>query len=518
MSRVIDGRDLFQFIMKKENSDYETLMEGAEADLSDIVVRKIKNNMKAITKKGPLYSWNPTTMLWECQEIDYLYSSVIRNILEPLYQEAIEEKETEIDIESGIQEKEMKEKIKAELKALKKRFTKIKQRVTLGHLQDLVIQGIRDPKFLHLLNSKNNLLPVREGNGIKHIVVDLKTKSIRARTKEDYFTYELDVEYKKASCPLWDKFISQITCHDPKQCEDLQRIWGYCISGEVKEKLAFFFVGTGNNSKSTLVNIFIKLFEHEDNDFISSINPDIISQNFKRSNAPTPELYKVKNARIAIVNEFGHTNINEDLFKTLTSGGLDPIEARPLYREPVTFVPRFKLIILMNNLPNLSDMKSVMNRVKIVDFKAEFTDDLSKCNPEKYIFPRDPYISENLLSSEESKSAILNWLIEGANKYYHEGLQLSDNVNKATMDFKNASDTVQSFIDNCCQIEKDSRVAGKPLYDAYKQYCLDNNMRPYSIQNFANRLINQLGFQKVKVRGIITYIGLSLGSILESKE
>ena len=54
-------------------------------------------------------------------------------------------------------------------------------------------------------------------------------------------------------------------------------------------------------------------------------NSSILSTHYKRTNCPTPELYRIRNSPIAIVNELRNLQINNEILKTLTSGGYDEI-------------------------------------------------------------------------------------------------------------------------------------------------------------------------------------------------
>src|SRR5579875_4187915 len=151
----------------------------------------------------------------------------------------------------------------------------------------------------------------------------------------------------------------------------------------------------------------------KNNQFMTSANPGLLSIDYKRAGVPTSELFKIKDSRIVIFNEFGNVHINIEAFKTLTSGGFDQMETRTLYGEPINFIPKFKMFIVTNNDPQISEDRAILDRIKIIDFKARFVDDPTLCNPVKHIYERDLYITEKILNNENEKSGILNWLISG---------------------------------------------------------------------------------------------------------
>jgi putative DNA primase/helicase len=57
-------------------------------------------------------------------------------------------------------------------------------------------------------------------------------------------------------CPLWLKFLDQVTGGDRELQSYLQRVSGYCMTGHTSEHVLFFIHGSGANGKSVFVNIW----------------------------------------------------------------------------------------------------------------------------------------------------------------------------------------------------------------------------------------------------------------------
>jgi putative DNA primase/helicase len=88
--------------------------------------------------------------------------------------------------------------------------------------------------------------------GVQNGVVDLKKEEFRAGRREDYITKQAGISYDPdARCPEWLKFLGTITGGDKELQSYLQRANGYCLTGSVREEVAFVGYGIGNNGKST---------------------------------------------------------------------------------------------------------------------------------------------------------------------------------------------------------------------------------------------------------------------------
>ena len=490
-----------------------------EDDLALLFIRAVKDNIKIITKKGPLFIWNEDTKLWEEYDIDTLHGIFIRPVLQNVFSI---NKTYYNNRFNTTKDKEQKLQIEHMIRVISSLESKIASSITLKHIQEQIIYKIIDKNFMNLLNSKSDLLPLYQ-NIIKtedmhiknHIVINLKTGEVRPREKEDYFTYELDINYNpKAKSEKFDTFIKQITCNDICLIDDLQRILGYCITGEVV-KSSFIFYGSGDNGKSTLIAIMEQLFGKSN--FITSINPMILSNEYRRTGA-TEEIYKLKDTRIAIANEAGKITFNKEFLKVLSSGGLDKIECRQLFKAPVTFIPRFKLILIMNELPNIGYDIALLNRIKIIKFAAEFTNDKEKVNEDKHIYPKNTNIVKEFFSSDDTKSAILNWFIFGAKKYYmSDDLVLNSKIIiEETNNYKLEMDSVKNFVEACCEFvdidphtNKEVKTSSSTLHKKYLEYCNNNNFTPLIQKRFSQELMKKYNLRQVK-NSIMYFIGIRI--------
>ena len=65
--------------------------------------------------------------------------------------------------------------------------------------------------------------------------------------------------------------------------------------------------------------------------------------------------------------------INEGIMKEITGG--DPIQARALFKESVTFIPQFKLVVCTNVLFDIAtNDDGTWRRIRLCDFMSKFND------------------------------------------------------------------------------------------------------------------------------------------------
>src|SRR5262249_51289975 len=98
-------------------------------------------------------------------------------------------------------------------------------------------------------------------------------------------------------CPMWTKFLREVTGDDESYIAFLQRAAGYTLTGEIKEHSLFFGYGTGGNGKG----VFIETLRYIVGDYGTSIPMSslIVTQNQQH---PT-DLAGLRGARMVTADE-----------------------------------------------------------------------------------------------------------------------------------------------------------------------------------------------------------------------
>jgi putative DNA primase/helicase len=123
---------------------------------------------------------------------------------------------------------------------------------------------------------------------------------------------------------------------------------------------------------------------------------------------------------------------------------------------------------------------------------------------------QDPTLGEAL---EKEKPGILNWIIEGASRWFAGGgLRPPDIVLEASREYREEQDRLGEFIRDCCQLDPQVRQSMPALYGAYQDWCRGAGIDyPLTRQRFVDELEPRVpGFQRQKSNGVRYVRGIAL--------
>ncbi len=301
---------------------------------------------------------------------------------------------------------------------------------------------------------------IKVGNG----TVSLRNGALLDDDPEDLFnTYtSAKYEFTNEEPQRFLRFLDEIFNGDKDLIEYFHRIMGYCITGETREQQFYVFHGKGSNGKSTLLNILQAVLD----DYIGSFDSYALALKNEGAGRANPTILQNRYTRVVIVTE---TNKNAEMDTSLIkaiSGG-DKISTRMLFQNNAKpFRPTYKMIFSTNHLPNIDwDDYGIKRRYKIIPFNHKFDED-----------EKDPFIESNITRNE--RNLILNWLVEGAIKYYREGLGIEpEAVKKAISRAEIEGNTVKEYKNQRLEITKnnDDTIPVEALHQDYVAWCDDND-------------------------------------------
>ncbi len=191
---------------------------------------------------------------------------------------------------------------------------------------------------------------------------------------------------------------------------------------------------------------------------------------------PSPELVNLRFSRLAVASEVSkRARISEESLK-IYSGG-DPIACRSMYSNTILeFVPMFKILFAMNRIPGLDGADTALRaRFITIPFRAHFTSDPDKLDPDAHIYPIDPFL-ERKLHTPDGLSQVLSWCARGAVKFFRVQIpQKPTVVIDESTEALDDQDPIGEFIRTCLTItdgqDRFSRTTGAAIYDSFVKWC-----------------------------------------------
>ncbi|MGO9016909.1 MAG: phage/plasmid primase, P4 family [Syntrophobacteraceae bacterium] len=311
--------------------------------------------------------------------------------------------------------------------------------------------------------------------------LDLRTGKLNPHRREDLITKIGPVLYdSQADCSQWDAFLVKIMNGSPALISYLQKLAGYCLTGDTREKCLPVLYGIGDNGKT----IFTATMGGMLGDYATETPVDTVM--IKKQESIPNDIARLKGARLVTASEGEREQrLAESLIKRLTGG--DKISARFLHQEFFEFTPEFKIWLSTNHRPIIrgSD-NAIWNRIHLVPFQV--------------IIPKSEQIDRTLLLEilRQEWPGILKWAVEGCLLWQREGLLKPGEVECATDDYRADSDIIGGFISDCCILNPLAKCKTAELYGGYETWCNDNQEEPLKIRALGS-VLEERGFKRIRI-------------------
>ena len=390
---VIDSDDEDDFIIDDIFTN-DFLEEATEFQLAEALERYFKKDIVRVGSKI-WYIWNTKRNIWELSNPDELSTFILRFF------------------------------------AKKYTGTDDKVRRRLGsdaHGKKVVsiMSGFsKNTEFLKGLDQNRSIL------SIKNRVVDLRKGVVRERRRSDALSYELPVKYKKKNIEMpfkkteLGKFLNDIFKYRPNRqghIDFLQRFLGLCLTGEVEDQKFVVWLGKkGANGKGLLVDLMKEILGRK---MVNLEKSDVIKGRStflqKRSDLV---FAKCAQANLAIVNETNQgEQLEEALIKRMTGlNNNEHVNCKWLFKDQVDMPMFFKCLFSTNFMPEFDGTdEALIRRLIVLKFDRYYRDvDDHDYDPNDiYCGVRDRHVLKRI----RKEGLFLQWVIEGAKKYYETGL------------------------------------------------------------------------------------------------
>jgi putative DNA primase/helicase len=324
-------------------------------------------------------------------------------------------------------------------------------------------------------------------------IVDLRTGELNEHRADAYCSM-IALAAPAGDCPKWLSFLEDVTQGDPELIAFLQRMLGYCLTGQTTEHALFFLHGGGGNGKSTFLDVVIGILG---NYARSAPMETFVASNSDRH--PT-ELAMLRGARLvtAVETEEGR-RWAESRIKALTGG--DAITARFMRADFFTFTPRFKLLVIGNHKPRLVCVDEAMRRrLHLIPFEARFSG--------ARLVPDMP------AKLKTEWPGILAWIVEGCLKWQAEGLNPPERVRAATAEYFNNQDTLAEWRTERCQTGPGFWETPTRLFNSWKTYAKEAEFPVGTRASFNDRM-ESAGFRQSRNKSSRQWDGIKLNSEME---
>jgi putative DNA primase/helicase len=375
------------------------------------------------------------------------------------------------------------------------------QRMLIHRERVSIVQEMRALRQLRdqpdTLDAATHLLSFRNGT------VDLRSGELKPHDPADMLTHAALVDYRPdAPAPRWAQFVNDVFPNDADMQTYFQTFLGYAITGEIREHILGVWYGhQGRNGKGTTIRTLQSIFG-------STMVMDVPFTLFERTRQEphSEQIAALQRARIVVAQE-GNAETPMDTARIKNYTGGDRISARKLRQEVFSFLPRFTLVMATNHLPEFaSGGAALWARTKAVEFAQSFAG-------------REDRTLEPALQGSE-REGIAAWLVQGAVRYYQEGLKDPAAVTEATAMHKDAVDPLKELVGEIFDYDEGGSVQ-RSEFNARLKVWRDNNgdkSSKFSPGSVKRHLLNNGVTEERVMAGGWHYVGVRLMNQVPSEE
>lgn len=310
-------------------------------------------------------------------------------------------------------------------------------------------------------------------------IVDLRTGTLRPAEPKDRVTKSAAVS-PAGECPTWTRFLARATNGDIEMQAYLQRIAGYCLTGDVSEQALFFLDGKGGNGKGVFVNTLQNILK----DYAKPTAIETLTAS--NSDRHPTDIADLLGARLVTCSETERgKRWAESRIKQMTGG--DQLSARFTGKDFFAFTPTFKIVVSGNTKPSLRADDAMRRRFQVVPFRVTIPKD-----------EQDKKLSDKL---KREWAGILAWAVAGALAWQRDGLNPPSTVNDATKDYMDdeSEDTLSMWIaERCDTSDPSARTSLTELHRSYDTFARSVGERDIFSSVRLGKALGEAGYQSVR--------------------
>lgn len=445
----------------------ETLRSNQEWDIANVLFQLCKDKFICVNVKNNVW--------YEFRDHRWIESDCATNLrnhisvkLHKLYANKHRDLlKTFQTVENGSKEHEMLTKNMATVSQILERLKKT------SHKNNIMTEAReifydRKGDFIQRLNSNPYIIGFNNG------IYDFKEREFREGRPEDYVSLSTNINYVRYDCNNSEhvrikgeieEFFHQI--FPVQQLYDY--MWDHLAStfiGKTTNQTFTIYNGVGRNGKSKLTELMSRVLGQ----YKGTVPSTLVTQKRTAIGSASPEIAQLQGIRYAVMQELSKGDrLNEGILKELTGG--DPLQGRALYRDTVTFLPQFKLVVCTNNLPDTnSNDEGTWRRIRVCEFMSRFVEDPKPSAEEPYQFVVDKEIDRKFMSWCPILAALL---IERAQETMGDVKDCEVVLHKSN-EYRKKEDYMLDFVEQKVRKQKDSLVSQQQMIDVFRIWYNEN--------------------------------------------
>lgn len=326
--------------------------------------------------------------------------------------------------------------------------------------------------------------PERRYVVFNNCVLDTKTESLYPHDMKYKTDMVLNFDYKRdGRSALWDKIIVD-TIPDAGMRQAFQMFCGAFLASREEFKVEFIclLVGSGRNGKSVVTEAIAKVFG---DGLVSSFSPEQLFRSTQRDYNLAAINGKVAN----MTDDMSNKDVSGGDFKSFMSGGR--FMARNPYGRPFQVKKVPLMVCCVNEIPpSTDDTNGYYRRLLPILCPNQIADDeVDEQLPQK-------------LSTDDSKVAIFNWILEGYRNFLMSNgkISISKSIIEIKDEIKEDSNSARRWIREAGFVPVNPKPFGetrwmsfKDLMERYISYCKEYSESPKTGKS-VSKIFKEMGF------------------------
>ena len=325
-------------------------------------------------------------------------------------------------------------------------------------------------------------------------VVNLETGEVIAHQPSQLFTYCVDVPYLPgADSSVWEEFLARSVGGGPEIVDFLQRCVGYSLTGHTHEEKMFYIYGPTRSGKGVFTETLLALLGAT---LATEVDFNIFTRE-RQQDANNFDLAPLKAARFLAASESSrYQRLNEAKVKQMTGG--NSIWCAFKYSKHFSYRPQYKIWLTSNYEVNAdpNDL-AVWGRLVRLEF------------PVSHLGEEDVSLKARLRQPEHL-AGVLRWAVEGARRWYVEGLEIPAALQAHLAATRDELDTVQHWLEESTLPDATSFLSNDTIRSSYQEWCEAQGFKPMNGMHLSRTITTKGAYTIHKKSGRRGIVGLRL--------